>query len=372
MRESMKSARRLVVKLGSGVLAPEGRFDRPHFARLCHDLVTLREEGRELVLVSSGAIALGVERLGWGKRPTEIPRKQAAAAVGQSLLMERWQQGLGAFDVKVAQVLLTHDDVRDRRRYLNARRALSVLLAEGVVPVINENDTVSVEEIKFGDNDTLAGLVVSVVDADALVVLSDVDGLYASDPRKDPGAELLATVERVTAEVEAKAGGAGSSVGTGGMITKVRAAKRASELGVPTVIASGRRRSTLVSVARGEETGTLFAPQKAALRGRAWWIAHALKPAGKLELDGGAVSAVVEKKKSLLSSGIKGVSGEFEEGEAVELVGPDGRAIAQGLCRYGASAVRKILGKKSSEIEAALGYKDSDEVVHRDDLVVLS
>lgn len=371
MRDAIRNAKRIVVKLGSGVLAPEGRFDRPHFARLCHDVVTLREEGKELVLVSSGAIALGIERLGWAKRPTEIPRKQAAAAVGQSILMERWQQGLGAFDVRVAQVLLTHDDVSDRRRFLNARRALSVLLVEGVVPVINENDTVSVEEIKVGDNDTLAGLVVSVVDADALVILSDVEGLYEEDPRKKKDAKLLATVERVTPEIEASSGGAGSSVGTGGMITKVRAAKRASDLGVPTVIASGRRRSALVDVGRGEEVGTYFAAQKA-LRGRHWWIAHALKVAGKLELDAGAVAAVVEKKKSLLASGIRNVLGDFEEGEAVALVGPDGRAIAQGLCRYGASEVRKILGKKTSEIEAALGYKDSDEVVHRDDLVVLA
>ncbi len=372
MRDAIASARRLVIKLGSGVLAPDGKFDRPHFARLCHDLVNLREAGKELVLVSSGAIALGVERLAWPKRPTEMDRKQAAAAVGQSLLMERWQKGLGAFDVKVAQILLTHDDVRDRRRYLNARRALLVLLAEGVVPVINENDTVSVEEIKFGDNDTLAGLVVSVVDADALIVLSDVEGLYAADPRQDPSAKLLPTVATVTPDVEARSGGAGSSVGTGGMITKVRAAKRASELGVPTVIASGRKRDVLPAVAKGDEVGTLFLPQSAPLRGRHWWIAHALKAAGKLELDAGAVSAVVERKKSLLASGIKGVNGHFEEGDAVELVGPDGKRIAQGLCRYGANEVRKILGKKTTEIEAALGYKDSDEVVHRDDLVVLA
>lgn len=373
MRDSIRSAKRLVVKLGSGVLAPGGKFDRPHFTRLCLDLATLREQGRELVVVSSGAIACGVERLGWTKRPAEIPKKQAAAAVGQTLLMDRWQEGLGALDVPVAQVLLTHDDVRDRRRYLNARRALAVLLAEGVVPVINENDTVSVEEIKFGDNDTLAGLVVSVVDADALVILSDVPGLYREDPRKNPAAELLATVEKVTPEVEALAGGAGTSVGTGGMITKVRAAKRAGELGVPTVIASGRERGVVLRVAAGEETGTLFSAQGASLKGRRRWIAHAVKPKGALALDGGAVSAIVERKKSLLASGIKAVSGEFEPGDPVELVpAGGGPAVARGLSRYGAAEVRKIAGLRSSQIEAALGYKDSDEVVHRDDLVVLA
>jgi glutamate 5-kinase len=370
VRKAILEARRLVVKLGSGVLAPEGKFDRPHFARFCQDVATLREAGREIVIVSSGAIALGVERLGW-RRPAEMPRKQAAAAVGQSILMQRWQEGLGAYDVKVAQVLLTHDDVRDRRRYLNARRALSVLLGEGVVPVINENDTVSVEEIKFGDNDTLAGLVVSVVDADALVILSDVEGLYTEDPRKNKAATVRAVVERVTPEIEASAGGAGSTVGTGGMATKVLAAKRAAELGVPTVIASGRRREALLEVARGDDVGTLFLSGEDPLRGKRRWIAHALKPAGTLVLDAGAVAAVVEKKRSLLASGITSAAGEFEAGDAVALAGADGAVVARGLSRYAASEVRKIVGKKSSEIEAALGYKDSDEVVHRDDLVVV-
>jgi glutamate 5-kinase len=231
---------------------------------------------------------------------------------------------------------------------------------------------VSVEEIKFGDNDTLAGLVVSVVDADALVILSDVAGLYREDPRRNPRAERIATVEKVTAEIEALAGGAGSSVGTGGMITKVRAAKRAAELGVPSVIASGRERGVVLRVAAGEDEGTLFAATSDALRGRRRWLAHAVRPKGTLELDAGAVAAIVERKKSLLASGIKGVSGEFDSGDPVELVLQGGGAVARGLSRYAADEVRKIAGLKTSQIEAALGYKDSDEVVHRDDLVVLA
>ncbi|MBI3723379.1 glutamate 5-kinase [bacterium] len=372
MWESIRNARRVVVKLGSGVLAPEGRFDRPHFARLCYDLATMREEGRQLVVVSSGAVALGVEKIGWPKRPKEIPKKQAAAAVGQSILMDRWEAGLGAFDLKVAQVLLTHDDVHDRKRYLNARRALSVLLEEGVVPIVNENDTVSVEGIKFGDNDTLAGLVVSVVEAEALIILSDVEGLYEQNPSKNPDAKLLSVVERVTPEIEALCGGAGSAVGTGGMITKVLAAKRAAELGVPTVIATGRARGVIARLRKGEEVGTFFKPLEQTLRGKRRWIAHALKPKGTLQLDAGAVEAVVERKKSLLASGIRAVTGQFEPGDAVELVTLEGGVIARGLSRYGAAEVRKIAGLKTSEIEEALGYKDSNEVVHREDLVVLA
>jgi glutamate 5-kinase len=286
--------------------------------------------------------------------------------------MERWQAGLGAFDLRVAQVLLTHSDIADRQRYLNARRALAVLLAEGAVPIVNENDTVAVEEIRFGDNDTLAGLVVSVVDADLLVILSDVEGLYAHDPKRHPGGRPLAVVDRISPEILAAAGGAGSAVGTGGMVTKLRAAQRAAELGVPTVIASGRRRGVLLEVARGEEVGTLFRSHEDPLRGRRRWIAHALAPSGALRLDAGAVAAVVARKKSLLASGIREVVGEFAAGEAVELTGEDGAAVARGLTRYAASEIRKIAGRKSSEIERALGFKDSDEVVHRDDLVVLA
>lgn len=371
MRESIRNARRFVIKLGTSTLAPGGKFDRPHLTRLCHDLVTLIEEGRQLVVVSSGAIALGVEKLGWPERPTDIPRKQAAAAVGQSILMERWHAALSAFEVKVAQVLLTHDDVSDRRRYLNARRALSVLLSEGIVPVINENDTVSVEEIKFGDNDTLAGLIVSVVDADALVMLSDVDGLYSGNPNKDPRAKLLTTVEHVTPEIEAMATGAGSKVGTGGMITKVQAAKGTSARGVPTVIASGRRRSVILDVARGEEIGTYFAPQEESRRGLGS-NAYLLEPKGTLELDEAGIKAALERR-DVVASAVGVVKGHFEAGDPIALAGRDGRAIALGLCRYSANELRRIIGKKgSSEIETALGYKDSDQVVHGDDIVELA
>jgi glutamate 5-kinase len=368
MRESIRSAKRLVVKLGSGVLAPGGKFDRPHFTRLCHDLATLREEGREIVVVSSGAIACGVERLGWTKRPAEIPKKQAAAAVGQTLLMERWQHGLGALDVPVAQVLLTHDDVRDRGRYLNARRALAVLLAEGVVPVINENDTVSVEEIKFGDNDALAGMVVDLVEADLLVILTDAGGVFTADPRIDPAAERIAIIEKVTPAIEALASAPSGEMGTGGMVTKLRAARRASEAGVPCAIVSGEP-GVLLRLFAGDDVGTLVLAQGERRRLRQRWMLD-LKTRGELRVDDGAREALLARKKSLLPSGVREVLGSFLSGDPVEITSLDGTPFARGLAVYGADEVRRIQGLRSAEIEARLGYRLLDCVVHRDDMVV--
>ena len=368
-RDAIAAAKRVVVKIGTNALTnATGKFHRGHFERLAQELLSLAKT-RELVIVSSGAIALGVERLGLAAKPKDIPGKQACAAVGQSRLMRAWEEAL---DPRVvAQVLLTHSDVQDRRRYLNARHTLERLISEQVIPVINENDTVSVDEIKFGDNDTLAGLVAGLVSADALVVLSDVDGLYDADPRTQVDAQLISTVTGVTRAMLASAGGSGSSVGTGGMATKLRAAAKVSELGIPCVIAAGQEAGNVGRVFAGEDVGTLFEPVSDRRDARAAWIAHALKPRGTVSVDSGARTAVLERKKSLLPSGITSVVGNFAHGDPVDLAAPDGTVFARGLVAYGADELRRIAGKKTAHIEATLGYRGLDEAVHRDDLVLL-
>ncbi len=369
LRKQLSQARRVVVKIGTNALTnTTGRFHRPHFERLAAELLAIANE-RELIIVSSGAIALGVERLKLAAKPTDIPGKQACAAVGQSRLMRAWEEALEP--KLVAQVLLTHSDVQDRRRYLNARHALERLISDRVVPVINENDTVSVDEIKFGDNDTLAGLVAGLVNADALVILSDVDGLYDADPRSNRDAKLISTVETVTRAMLASAGGSGSSVGTGGMATKLRAAQRVTELGVACVIAAGQKPGTLTRVFDGEEVGTLFVKQTGRRDARTTWIAHALKAKGTITVDAGARTALTEKKKSLLPSGIRDVKGNFSHGDPVDLADETGDVFARGLVAYGADELRKLAGKRSSLIEATLGYRGLDEAVHRDDLAML-
>ncbi|MHB8877729.1 MAG: glutamate 5-kinase [Myxococcaceae bacterium] len=370
-RAAPRSARRVVVKIGTGALTnATGRFDRAHFEALASELV-LAAEGRELVVVSSGAIALGVERLKLAKRPKDIPGKQACAAVGQSRLMQAYEEAFDRHGRVVAQVLLTHEDVQERRRYLNAKHALERLLEEKVVPIINENDTVSVDEIKFGDNDTLAGLVAGLVEADALVVLSDVEGLFDKDPRSNPGARLLSELRGVSPQTLALAGESVSGVGVGGMATKVRAAARATELGIRCVITSGQTPGRLREVLEGLPVGTLFEPLESRRGARSAWIAHALRPRGKLVVDDGARRAVVDSKKSLLPSGVRRVEGNFAQGDPVDLVGLDGAAFARGLAAYGADELRQIAGKKSAQIEQTLGYRYLDEAVHRDDLAML-
>ncbi len=367
-RSQLKAARRVVIKIGTNALTnTTGRFHRAHFTRLANELLTATK-GRELILVSSGAIALGVERLGLDKKPKDIPGKQACAAVGQSRLMRAWEEALEPR--LVAQVLLTHSDVQDRRRYLNARHALERLITDGVVPVINENDTVSVDEIKFGDNDTLAGLVAGLVNADALIILSDVDGLYDSDPRKNKHARRIDVVENVTRAMLSSAGGSGSAVGTGGMTTKLASAQRVTELGVSCVIAAGQKPGTITRVLAGEAEGTLFLPH-ARRDARTAWIAHALKGKGTLIVDAGAFTALTEKKKSLLPSGIREVKGNFAHGDAVDLATEEGEVFARGLAAYGADELRKLAGKKTSQIESLLGFRGLDEAVHRDDLAML-
>jgi len=370
-RAAVAAARRVVVKIGTNALThATGRFNREHFRALCADLSSVAE-GRELVVVSSGAIALGVERLGLASRPKDIPGKQACAAVGQSRLMQAYEEALGEGGRTVAQVLLTHEDVQDRRRYLNVKHALERLLASGVVPVINENDTVSVDELKFGDNDRLASLVASVVEADVLVILSDVEGLYTADPRKDPGARRIELVDEVGPELLALAGGSGSAVGTGGMATKLQAAARAMERGIRCVITSGAAQGRLRAVMAGEPVGTLFEARANRRTARMAWIAHALRPKGRLLVDAGAREAIVSGKRSLLPSGIRGVEGAFTRGDPVDLVDVAGQVFARGLCAYEDSELKRIAGRKSSEIEGLLGYRYIDEAIHRDDLAVL-
>lgn len=321
-------------------------------------------------MVSSGAVAEGMKRLGWAARPKEIHELQAAAAVGQMGLIQMYESKLREQGMGSAQVLLTHADLADRERYLNARNTLLTLLGLGIVPVINENDTVVNDEIKFGDNDTLGALVANLVEADALVILTDQIGLFTADPRKDPNATLIREASAGDPALEAMAGGAGTAVGTGGMITKVLAAKRAARSGAATVIASGREKDVLARLAAGESIGTLLVAQQAPLAARKQWLADHLQLAGRLRLDAGAVSALAEGK-SLLPVGVIEVEGEFERGAAVACIGPDGREVARGLANYGSSDARRIARRGSHEIADLLGYVDAPELIHRDNLVTL-
>jgi len=368
----LKEVRRLVVKVGSQVLTgPTGELDLEVFRTLAQDVARLREGGVEVAIVSSGAVAAGMSRLGLRARPGSIPEVQALAAVGQINLMWYYREVFGELGLAVGQVLLTRDDLENRRRYQNAKSALLTLLRMGVVPVINENDTVVVEEIKFGDNDNLSAMVTNLLEAECLVILSDIDGLYDRDPKAHADARLIERVDAVDETVEAFVGESKSRVGTGGMGTKLLAAKRATHGGAAAVIASGKTPHALARILEDEPLGTYFAPMADRLRRRKHWIAYTVKPLGRLNLDQGAVGAIATKGKSLLPSGIRSVEGEFDRGDAVMLVGPDGAEVARGLVNYGAEEIRRIAGLATWEIAARLGYKFYDEVVHRDDLVVL-
>ena len=371
-RQSLARVKRLVVKVGTGTLTDSaGRFDPANCERLAAELAQA-VRARRLVLVSSGAIALGSERLGLsrGGKPWDIATKQACAAVGQPDLVAAWGRAFGAYRIRVAQVLLTADDLASRKRFLNARRTFARLLEHGVLPVVNENDTVAVDDIMVGDNDSLAALVASCVEAELVVMLTDVEGLYDRDPA-EPGAVLLADVPRVTAEVERLAGGAGSERSVGGMATKVKAAKRLAAQGVGTALLSGRRRGALAALLAGEQVGTFFPPEPERLSGRKGWLAAAAKGKGLIVVDHGARRALLEQGRSLLPSGVKGVEGHFAIGDPVDIAVERGRPFARGLAGYGAEEVRRIAGLKTGEIERTLGYKYLDEVVHRNDLVLL-
>ena len=365
-RDLLRHARRVVVKVGSALLAtpPAGIF-----APLARELGELRGDGRAPVLVSSGCIALGLSILGYEKRPREVRCLQAAAAAGQPELMWRWRSALRRHDTAVAQVLLTHADLADRERFLNARRAFSELLTHRVLPIVNENDSVATEEIRVGDNDRLSAHVASLVEADLLIILTSVDGLFTANPEEDPDAERVPVVEHPRA-VEALAGGAGQSgLGVGGMRTKVEAARVATSHGIPVVIAHGGRRHILRNLLAGADVGTLFLPVQE-LPSRKHWIGYTLKPQGRLHVDAGAASALVAKGRSLLPSGLVRVEGAFSRGAMVDIVAPRGDVVARGLAAYGADELVRLAGRKSSEIATILGYIDIPEVVHRDDMVL--
>ena len=361
-RQGLTSARRIVVKIGSRLIA-EAPASRP--ATIADQIVELRRRGAQVVVVSSGAIALGMRRLALSARPTALPELQAAAAVGQSRLMQHWEHAFAAHSVEIGQVLVTHDDLSDRRRFLSARQTLRALLDRGVVPIINENDTVATEEIKFGDNDQLAALVCNLVSADALVILTDVEGVRDATGVRMP---IVRDIEREAAPV---AGGSTSGVGSGGMASKVGSARMVTRTGVPAIVAPGREPDVLVRVLAGADVGTLFVPGGAALSSRKHWIAYGTKPSGRVVVDDGAARALVSGGKSLLPAGITAVEGSFELGDMVSITRSDGAEIARGLAAYPADDLRKIQGLQSAAIEARLGYRSTEEAVHRDDLVIL-
>ena len=365
-------ARRLVIKLGSTLVTNDGRgIDHAAVGRWAEEIAALKRSGREVVLVSSGAIVEGMQRLGWTKRPAAIHALQAAAAVGQMGLVQAYEAAFSRFGLHTAQILLTHEDLADRRRYLNARSTLLTLLTLGVIPVINENDTVTTDEIRLGDNDTLGALVTNLIEADALVLLTDQDGLHSADPRKEPTATLVRRARAGDPALEAMAGGAGSALGRGGMLTKVLAAKRAARSGASTVIANGREERVLGRLAAGEVIGTELVAETSTLAARKQWLADHVRLAGRLSLDAGAVRALARDGKSLLPIGVVACEGQFERGEVVACCDPDGREIARGLANYSAAETQRILRKPSSEIEAMLGYVDEPELIHRDNLVLL-
>lgn len=368
----LKQATRIVVKVGSSLVTDDGRgLDEAAIEEWSRQLAALVKDGREVIMVSSGAIAEGMKRLGWTSRPKEIHELQAAAAVGQMGLAQMYETRLRAHGLPSAQVLLTHADLADRERYLNARSTLLTLLDLGVVSVINENDTVVTDEIKFGDNDTLGALVANLVEADVLVILTDQKGLYTADPRKDPTAQFVHEARAGDPALEQMAGGAGSSIGKGGMITKILAAKRAAGSGASTVIAWGREPSVLLRLAQGEAIGTLLVAQTGKTQARKQWMADHLQLRGAVVVDAGAARKLREDGKSLLPIGMTAVEGEFSRGEVIAVRDDQGVELARGLANYASAEARLLCRKPSGEIEALLGYMGEPEMVHRDNLVLM-
>lgn len=374
MRSAARGARRLVVKVGSSILTADGAVRPRVFTELIRQVAALADQGREVVVVSSGAIAMGSHRLGWSHPGRSIPEKQAAAAVGQIALMERYRLGFARRGRQVGQLLLTRAGMEHRERFLNARRTLTTLLRLGVIPIVNENDTVSTEEIRFGDNDNLSAHIVNLVAAELLVLLTDVDGLYREAPSEaTPRPPRWDVVERITPEIERAAGGSEHAFGRGGMVTKLQAARTAALSGAATVIANGRRRDVLMRIAAGEPEGTLFLPERTRRLGsRKHWLAFTARPRGELRLDAGAAQALRERGRSLLPAGITAVAGEFGIGDAVRCTDPGGREVARGLVAYTAHEITRIRGLPTRQIEAVLGYSNGSEVIHRDDLVVVA
>lgn len=367
----VKQSRRIVVKVGSSLVTNQGQgLDHDALTRWAGQIAELKKMGKEIVLVSSGAIAEGIQRLGWKKRPHAVHELQAAAAVGQMGLVQAYESCFRQHGLHAAQILLTHEDLSDRKRYLNARSTLITLLGMNVIPVINENDTVATDEIRFGDNDTLAALVTNLIEGSVLVILTDQGGLFTADPRKDPHARLVEEARAGDPALEAMAGGAGSDIGRGGMLTKVMAARRAARSGAHTVIASGHEPDVLVMLARGKAIGTQLLAETMTLAARKQWLADHLQMRGNLTLDEGAVKALTIGGSSLLSIGVTRIDGNFERGEVVGCLDPAGKEIARGLVNYSAAETRRILRRTSSDIETILGYVGEPELIHRDNLVL--
>jgi glutamate 5-kinase len=369
----LQRCRRLVIKVGSAVLTGPRGLNRVMVHRLSDQIAELREREKDLriVIVSSGAVASGVRKIGLSERPRTIPHKQAAAAVGQGVLMEAWEEAFDKYDILVAQVLLTSEDLAHRHRYLNARNTLETLMDWNILPIINENDTVVVEEIKFGDNDQLSAMIAGLIGADLVVNLTDTEGLYDCDPRVNAAARLIPVVNRVDSRIMACATPQAGSVGTGGMLSKVNAARKCLASGVAMIIGPGRERDVLLRIFSGESIGTLFLPRRRIYHGMKLWLANLPKPAGDLQLDDGAVVALRKKGRSLLPIGIRNVTGAFGVGAAVRCVDEHGGLIGVGLTNYKSSEIELIKGHRSEEIESIIGYKHSDEVIHRNNFVLM-
>lgn len=368
-RTKLGESKRWVIKIGSSLITNEGQgLDTKAMQGWAEQIAELRNQGKEILLVSSGAVAEGMARMGWSKRPHELHKLQAAAALGQMGLIQQFESCFQEHKIHTAQVLLTHEDLSDRQRYLNARSTLRTLLSLGAIPIINENDTVATEEIRFGDNDTLAALVANLVEADVVIILTDQQGVYNKDPRTNNDAELISSSHASDPEL-LKVAGDGGHLGCGGMRTKITAARRAARSGAATLIASGAEQDVLLKIARCETLGTLLTPDSSPIATRKQWLANQLTVRGSLQLDAGACRAL--QKSSLLAVGVTGVSGQFLRGDVVTCLDTDGKEIARGLINYQASEVDRIKGKASSEIESLLGYIDEPELIHRDNLVLL-
>jgi len=364
------SVKRAVVKVGSNVLTKDQGLNIGVIESISSQICRLIDSGAEIILVSSGAMAAGVRKLGLDRRPDEIPKRQAVAAVGQAGLMMEYEKAFELYQKKVAQILLTGDGLTSRKRYLNARNTLHTLLSWKVVPIINENDTVSVEEIKFGDNDNLSAMITLLMNADILINLTDIDGLYTKDPRVFPDAKLIPAVDGIRKEIEKFASDIPGALGTGGMSSKIKAARKVTAAGIPMIIAKGTQPDILIKLFSGQAHGTFFVPKKEKLTNRKCWIGFNLKPKGLLRIDKGAAKALLERGKSLLPSGIVGVEGEFDVGAAVEFKNGDDEIIGTGLVNYSSADIRKIMGLQTNKIEEQLGYKPYDEVIHRDNLTI--
>ena len=372
-REALKKAKRIVVKVGTSTITyANGKRNFSQIDRLARELSDLQNQGKEMILVSSGAVAVGVDRLGLPAKPSTIPGKQACAAVGQGVLMHTYEKLFADYGQIVAQVLITRTEAIDRHRYTNCRNTFMTLLQQGVIPIVNENDVVALDELKIGDNDNMSALVAGIVDADLVIILSDIDGLYTANPVTHPDATLVHTVQEITPEVEASAGGVGSSRGTGGMATKIQAAKAATNSGIQLVIASGTEKNAIPRILQGEEIGTLFVSRENRLQFRKRWLAFGAKIQGSIVVDDGCARAIRKAGGcSILPAGIYQVVGDFQTGSTVSVIDKEGHELARGLVHYTASELERIKGCKSSDIEGILGHKNYDEVIHRDDLVIL-